>query len=80
MKKYLLLSAAAFAATAGFAQVANMQMEKVTAPKYSPMTTFERMTDNVAAKKSYTNQTYYQPQGGLYLGWNAEGRGPGSAV
>ncbi len=80
MKKYLLLSAAAFAATAGFAQVANMQMEKVTAPKYSPMTTFERMTDNVAAKKSYTNQTYYQPQGGLYLGWNAEGRGTGSAV
>lgn len=80
MKKYLLLSAAAFAATAGFAQVANMQMEKVTAPKFSPMTTFERMTDNVAAKKSYTNQTYYQPQGGLYLGWNAEGRGTGSAV
>ncbi len=80
MKKYLLLSAAAFAATAGFAQVANMQMEKVTAPKASPMTTFQRMTENVAVKKSYSNQTYYQQQGGLYLGWTVDGTGTGSAA
>ncbi len=80
MKKYLLLSAAAMAATAGFAQVASVQMQKVSAPAYAPMQKCERMTANNAVKKSYSNQTYYIPQDGLFAGWNIESRGTGSAL
>ncbi len=80
MKKYLLVSAAALAATTGFAQVASVQMQKVKAPAFAPMQKAERMAKKNGPKKSYSNQTYYLPQGGLYAGWNIEGYGTSSAL
>lgn len=80
MKKSLLLGVAAFAATTGFAQVASLEMQKAVRPSVAPMEKFGRLTDKVAVKKTYTNQTYYTPQGGLYGGWTAEGNGAAAAV
>lgn len=79
MKKYLLLSAAACVATVGVAQ----KYEKFQQPKVNKVSaaSFQQMElatkDNVA--KSYTNQTYYVPQGTYYLGWSETGQGSGSS-
>ena len=75
MKKSLLLGVAAFAATTGFAQVASLEIQKAVRPSAAPAEKFDRLTDKVAVKKTYTNQTYYTPQGGLYGGWKADGYG-----
>lgn len=81
MKKSLLLGVAAFAATTGFAQVASLEVQKaVKMAPVAPMEKFQRLTDKAAVKKTYTNQTYYTPQGGLYGGWTADGNGAAAAV
>ena len=80
MKKYLLMSVAALAATAGYAQVEKASAQKMSAPK-AVMQKFERGNKgNMNVLKSFTNQTYYLPQGTYYGGWNKEGKGIASAV
>ena len=79
MKKYLLMSVAALAATAGYAQVEKASAQKMSAPK-AAMQKFERGNKgNMNVLKSYTNQTYYLPQGTYYAGWDKEGKGIGAA-
>lgn len=80
MKKYLLLTAAACAATVGFAQ----NVEKVQMPKVSKVSAANFQKQEMATKanvaKSYTDQTYYLPQGTYYLGWADNGHGMGASV
>lgn len=80
MKKYLLLSVAALAATSGFAQVEKASMQKISKQNAATFSTFERAKAGSAIKKSYANQTYYLPQGSYYGGWTMEGNGAGAAV